>query len=75
MDEWLELFWNDLLSEQPAQILAAWSRIDAESRASVYAHLQRMVSEDGWADAQRDSARAALQTLDDMKDSDSAHQI
>jgi len=73
MDEWLEAFWGDLLSEESARILAAWARIDPPSRLAVHAHLQRMATEDGWAAAQRDSATAALRILnlpDELTDAD-----
>ena len=67
MSDWLEDFWGDLLSEEPARIIAAWELLDAESREAIHAHLQRMVSEDGWANVQRDAARAALNAIDSNK--------
>jgi len=64
MDDWLEDFWGDLLSEEPQRILAAWELLDAAAQAAIRAHLRRMVSEEGWADVQRAAARAALATID-----------
>ena len=64
MSEWLEDFWGDLLSEEPARVIAAWKQIDPEARVAVREHLQRMATEDGWADGQRDSARVALHAID-----------
>lgn len=64
MDKWLEDFWADMLSEEPAKIRAAFARLrDDEERAAILAHLRRMATEDGWATVQRDSARAALAVL------------
>jgi len=64
MDTWLEDFWADMLSEEPARIRAAFARLhDEEERAAILAHLRRMATEDGWAAVQRDSARAALAVL------------
>ncbi len=64
MADWLEDFWGDLLSEEPLRIIAAWELLDMESQTAIHAHLQRMVIEDGWAEVQRDAARAALYTID-----------
>ncbi|MHB8748876.1 MAG: hypothetical protein ACYDBJ_06775 [Aggregatilineales bacterium] len=64
MADWLEDFWGDLLSEEPLRIIAAWELLDAEAQVAIHAHLQRMMIEDGWADVQRDAARAALHAID-----------
>ena len=64
MDDWLEDFWGDLLSAEPLRIIAAWELLDAEAQAAIYAHLQRMIMEEGWAEVQREAARAALETID-----------
>ncbi len=65
MDDWLEEFWSDILSEEPLRIMAAWVTLDAEDQNTVRAHLMRMATETGWAEAQRMSARAALQAISD----------
>lgn len=64
MSDWLETLWSDLLSEEPLRVMAAWELLDVESQAAIHAHLQRMVSEDGWANVQRDAARTALSAID-----------
>ncbi len=63
--DWLDDLWGDLLSEEPLRVIAAWVMLDAETQATIHAHLERMVSEDGYADSQRESARAALDSIDE----------
>ena len=65
MDDWLEEFWSDILSEEPLRIRAAWVMLEAEEQDAVRAHLMRMATETGWAEVQRLSARAALQAISD----------
>jgi hypothetical protein len=65
VDDWLEEFWSDILSEEPLRIMAAWVTLDAEEQNTVRSHLMRMASEAGWAEVQRLSARAALQAISD----------
>jgi hypothetical protein len=64
MSDWLEAFWEDLLSEDPLRIMAAWSTLDSDEKATIHEHLTVMMTEDGWVDIQRQSARAALKTID-----------
>jgi hypothetical protein len=64
---WLDEFWADLLSEEPLRITAAWITLDAESQGSVREHLQRMVSEDGWQESQREAAQVALEVITEAK--------
>lgn len=59
----LDLFWGQILGREPDTIRAAWGELTSEEQEAVYAHLQRMVHEDGWADPQRISAQAALDAL------------
>ena len=61
----LEQFWAELLSEEPERIVAIWNTLDAASQAAIRAHLKSMTTEPGWWDVQRQSARAALQTIDE----------
>ena len=60
----LELFWGELLSRSPERIRAAFTPLDEKSRREVIAHLQKMVSEEGWHPEQVASARAALDALE-----------
>jgi len=62
MDE-LEEFWGDILSEQPLRVVAAWLTLDVEEQIAVRAHLSKMATEDGWAEGQREAARAALHAI------------
>jgi hypothetical protein len=58
-----EKLWEDLLSRQPYEIMAAFSSLNPSDQKAVLAHLQRMVNEAGWQPGQRISARAALDVL------------
>ncbi len=58
-----EVLWGYLLSRVPDQIREGWEMLSSDEREAVYAHLQRMVSEDGWQEAQRKSAQAAINVL------------
>lgn len=59
-----EDFWADILSEDPETIQSSFAMLPNEDeRAAVIAHLRVMVSEEGWADVQRESAAAALRAL------------
>ena len=69
MDD-LQRLWGSILSRQPALIRETWAGLSEEERGSVHAHLQRMVSEDGWAGPQRISAQAALDALADLTEGD-----
>jgi HPt (histidine-containing phosphotransfer) domain-containing protein len=62
--DWLEAFWSDLLSEEPTRVAAAWSSLQAaDERQAVRDHLHKMATEAGWADVQRQAARAALAVI------------
>jgi hypothetical protein len=59
----LEIFWDAVLSRQPKRIQAVVKVLDPAGRAALIAHLQRMISEDGWLPQQRQSAQAALDVI------------
>jgi hypothetical protein len=59
----LEELWERLLSGEAGQVLEAFSSLGADEQTAVLAHLERMVSEEGWQEAQRASAGAALEAL------------
>ena len=63
MSDWLEMLWNNLLSEDPKRIVAMWVELPADDQASIWAHLYKMTTEDGWADVQRESAQAAIDAI------------
>jgi hypothetical protein len=65
MSDWLETLWGDLLSEEPDRVVAAFVTLPADEQTAILAHLGRMVSEDGWAEVQRQSAGAALRAITD----------
>lgn len=65
--DWLEEFWENLLSEEPPRIIAAWSELDDNEKSSVYHHLTEMTTQEGWLDVQRQAAQAALDTIDKNK--------
>ncbi len=59
----LESFWEHMLSEEPAQIRAAWARLNSDERAAVLAHLEIMATQEDWSEPQRLAAQAALDVL------------
>jgi hypothetical protein len=60
-----EQLWDQLLSRQAEQILAAYNRLSPDEQVYVLRHLGRMASEPGWHTEQVLSAQAALQALGD----------
>ena len=64
----LETFWEDLFSREPEKIETAWKTLALSYRKDVRDHLCRMVMEDGWLAEQIDSAQAALDVIDRMKE-------
>lgn len=60
----LQDLWDNLLSREPVRVIEAWGALTDEEQLAVLTHLQRMVSEDGWLEVQRQSAQAALAALD-----------
>ncbi len=62
----LEALWDNLLSRQPEQVRSVYASLSASEQRAVLAHLQRMLNESGWQVAQRASARAALQALENQ---------
>ena len=59
----LEIFWDNLLSREPARIQVAFDSLDQNARIHVLVHLKRMATEEGWHPQQILSAQAALFTL------------
>lgn len=62
MDD-LDSLWAHLLSQDPAQIRAAWERLNSDERAAILAHLVTMATDEGWSEPQRRAAQAALDVL------------
>lgn len=60
-----ELFWDKLLSRQPEQVMAAYSRLLPDEQVLVLRHLECMATEPGWHSEQRFSAQAALDAITD----------
>ena len=60
-----ELLWDQLLSRQHDQILAAYARLALAEQAYVLYHLERMAAEPGWHPEQRLSAQTALEAIRD----------
>ncbi|HLY29262.1 MAG TPA: hypothetical protein VKQ72_23145 [Aggregatilineales bacterium] len=56
----LDAFWADLLSEETWRIQKAWGALNDEEKPYVMEHLNSMATDSGWAESQRDSAKAAL---------------
>ncbi|MBX3082284.1 MAG: hypothetical protein KF716_11680 [Anaerolineae bacterium] len=62
-NDWLEDLWDNILSEDAVRILAKWRELSEEDQLAIWEHLNKMSTEDGWADVQRDSAQAAINAL------------
>ena len=62
MDD-LERFWDDMFSEDPARIAAAWRALGAEERLAVAAQLESIVADPDRLQGQRRAAEAALSIL------------
>jgi hypothetical protein len=60
----LEALWSGLLSRRPDTIRTAFQTLSHEEQQAVLEHLRRMASEPGWHPEQRQSAEAALETLE-----------
>jgi hypothetical protein len=58
-----EALWEAILSRDAPRILETWHRLNREERTSLLAHLERMVSEDGWHPEQVISAQSALDAI------------
>jgi hypothetical protein len=59
----VEQFWAAILSGEPALVQEAFQGLPQEEQTAVIAHLQEMVTGEGWAAIQRDSAQTALSIL------------
>lgn len=59
----IETLWDHLLSRQPALIQTAYQSLTPTEQNDVLAHLQRMISEDGWHPEQVQSAQAAVNAI------------
>jgi hypothetical protein len=71
--DWLEEFWEDILSETPLQIVSAWVRLSEDEQVAVRAHLTAMATEDGWAEVQRAAAQAALEAISNSEQPPNEH--
>ena len=62
----IEELWEHLLSEDPAQIIAAWNDLTPDEHTAVLEHLHRMSEEDGWHPLQKQSAATALRVISEQ---------
>lgn len=63
----IQLFWDNLLSRNPARIKSAFSTLDENSKQAVIDHLKKMISETGWHPEQVKSAQIAINILQHNK--------
>lgn len=62
----IEALWDELLSEDADKVRRAWRSLSVEERASVHVHLHKMADpQEGYAEVQQASARAALAVIAD----------
>jgi hypothetical protein len=59
----LQLFWEALLSEVAAKVLAAWQPLAPKEKIAIFTHLQRMANEEGWSAGQKKAAQFALTVI------------
>jgi len=59
----IEQLWDDLLSQDAALIITAFNHLSSTEQEVVFAHLQKMTKETGWLPAQKESAQAAIETI------------
>lgn len=62
-NDWLEQFWNDILSRDRDMIRSAYRSVSKAEQRDCLAHLRAMVSDPEYHPAQRESAQAALDVL------------
>ncbi|MBP9040313.1 MAG: hypothetical protein KBF64_00920 [Anaerolineaceae bacterium] len=60
----LEQAWDGILSRDRERILNTFHSLDAESQKTVFNHLNRMASEEGWHPEQVKSAQCALKVIE-----------
>lgn len=58
-----EILWDAVLSGDEDMIRGVYAQLDESQHVSVKAHLQKMMSEEGWHPSQRESALVALNTI------------
>lgn len=59
----IEIFWDDLLSQQSARIQAAFDLLSPAEKVKILQHLRRMTTDQGWHPNQVAAARTALEIL------------
>ena len=67
-DKELERIWNGVLSKDPDTIQKTYRSLDKASKSVILQHLERMVTEEGWVEAQAAAAQAALTAIKAMLD-------
>lgn len=64
----IDELWEHLLSEDSAKIRKAWVELKDDEASAVLAHLRRMATEEGWAEAQKQAASNALKVIQQMNE-------
>ena len=57
-------FWSEILSGDPQAVRRMWAALNRQERGIVKGHLDRLASEDGWSEEQRQAAQAALSIIE-----------
>jgi hypothetical protein len=55
--------WDAILSRESDRVLIAWQQLNGGEQVSLLAHLERMITEDGWHPEQITSAQIALDVI------------
>ena len=71
MTDPLQIFWDNIFSEDPEKITQAYKTLGADEKQYVLVHLYKMINEPGWHPAQVQTAQTAIQVIEanpDKKD-------
>jgi predicted metal-dependent TIM-barrel fold hydrolase len=60
--------WEMILSRQPDVISMAFDSLDIDELEAVLDHLRQMISASGWQPGQRESARAAMEVISELRE-------
>jgi hypothetical protein len=69
MTDPLQIFWDDILSENPMKITDTFNSLSASEQQKVLVHLYKMTNEPDWHSAQVQTASKAIEVIEENKQS------
>jgi len=69
MTDPLQIFWDDILSEDSKKITKTFNSLTASEQQKILVHLYKMTNEPGWHSAQVQTAVKAIEVIEDHKQS------